>query len=521
MTTRIKNQGKEIKMDIYENLFVFDLANNHQGSVEHAKKIVDSIATTVTGHDIKPTIKFQFRDLTTFISKTELENPRNKHVPRFLQTRLSWDDFNEIVKYAREKNLFTACTPFDENSVEKIIEFGFDYIKLASCSARDWPLIEAVCAANLPIIASTGGLSLSEIDDLVSFFTHRGSTFALMHCVSIYPTPDDNCNLNNIGLLRARFPDVNIGWSTHEPPADTMHIGLALAQGATMFERHVGLQTEDIALNAYSSDPEQLSKWIDAYVRAKVMLGVAGRENNTVIERESIDALTRGVFAKNPVSAGESLTRSDVYFAFPLEPDQLSTGQWKDGIVTKTTLQPNTAITHAAVEVPRSGERKILKKAIHEVKALLNYAKVPLSHEFTTEYSHHYGIENFAETGAVLITVVNRAYAKKILVQLPGQTHPSHFHKRKEETFIVIWGELISVLDGREKILTPGDTLTVPPGVWHSFSTVTGCVFEEISTTAYKNDSEYQDAKINEMTSADRKTSVDHWGRFQIADEVV
>ena len=507
-------------MSSYDNIFVFDLANNHQGSVQHAKKIVDSVATTVTAYDIAPIIKFQFRDLATFISKAELDSPRNKHVPRFLTTRLTWDEYEEIVTYAKGKNLLTACTPFDESSVEKIMEFGFDYIKLASCSARDWPLVEAICAANLPIIASTGGLSLTEIDDLVSFFQHKGATFSLMHCVSIYPTPDDNCNLNNIGLLRERFPGVNIGWSTHESPDDTVHIGLALAQGATMFERHVGLQTEDISLNAYSSDTEQLSKWLDAYARAKKILGVSGRENNTELERESIDALTRGVFAKKLVCAGELLNRSDVYFAFPLEPGQFPSGQWREGIVAKTTLKPDAAISLSEVELPRNSDRQVLKKAIHEVKALLNYARVPLSHEFATEYSHHYGIKNFANTGVVLITVVNRAYAKKILVQLPGQAHPSHFHKLKEETFIVIWGELISVLDGREKVLKPGDTLTVPPGVWHSFSTITGCVFEEISTTAYSNDSEYQDAKINEMTSTQRKTTVDHWGRFQIADEV-
>jgi hypothetical protein len=49
--------------------------------------------------------------------------------------------------------------------------------------------------------------------------------------------------------------------------------------------------------------------------------------------------------------------------------------------------------------------------------------------------------------GAVLINVINRAYAKKVLVQLPGQTHPLHFHKLKEETFLVLWGELISELE--------------------------------------------------------------------------
>ena len=67
----------------------------------------------------------------------------------------------------------------------------FDVIKVASCSARDWPLLEKVAASGIPVVASTGGLTQDEVDDLVSYLDHRGCDFALMHCVSIYPTPDE------------------------------------------------------------------------------------------------------------------------------------------------------------------------------------------------------------------------------------------------------------------------------------------------------------------------------------------
>ena len=54
------------------------------------------------------------------------------------------------------------------------------------------------------------------------------------------------------------------------------------------------------------------------------------------------------------------------------------------------------------------------------------------------------------------------------------------------------------------------------PGVWHSFWTNDGCVFEEVSTTHYNSDSVYKDSKINKLHRNERKTIVDHWGRFQI-----
>ena len=114
--------------------------------------------------------------------------------------------------------MITMCTPFDEKSVDLICQMGFDLIKVASCSAKDWPLLSKVTKSNLPIVISTGGLTISETDDIVSFFEHKGCDFAIMHCVSIYPTPNEKCNLNQIDVLKERYKSIPIGWSTHEDP---------------------------------------------------------------------------------------------------------------------------------------------------------------------------------------------------------------------------------------------------------------------------------------------------------------
>lgn len=511
---------KKLQKFDFKDLYVLDLANNHQGSVSHGTQIIQGCAEMVKKHGVRAAIKFQFRDLPEFVHKDERANPKNKHVPRFLSTRLSWGDFGELLAAVRSCGLLAMCTPFDEASVDRIMQMGFDIIKIASCSARDWPLLEKVAASGLPIIASTGGLLQEEVDDLVSFFVHRGCDFALMHCVSIYPTPDEACQLGNIAEFKERYPGRTIGWSTHEPPQDTTQVGLALALGAEMFERHVGVETDKIKLNAYSSTPAQVDAWLAASKRARTLIGRRQRGQPLEVERTSIDELRRGVFARGDIEAGQPIGDDQVYFAFPYRPGQISSGEWKPGLVAKTSFTADQPLNQGDVELPQDPEVQVIKRAIHEVKALLAYARVPLTHEFTTEYSHHYGIANFREVGAVLINVINRAYAKKVLVQLPGQAHPLHFHKLKEETFLVLWGELVSELDGRERVLRPGDTLTVPPGVWHCFRTDTGCVFEEISTTAYSNDSVYRDPAINQMTSKQRKTLVDHWGRFQLTEQL-
>jgi quercetin dioxygenase-like cupin family protein len=125
------------------------------------------------------------------------------------------------------------------------------------------------------------------------------------------------------------------------------------------------------------------------------------------------------------------------------------------------------------------------------------------------EISHHYGLEKFEEVGLTLLTVVNRAYCKKLLVSLPGQRHPEQYHKQKEETFLVLFGELHILLDGRERVCNPGDVVNIEPGVRHAFVSPTGAVIEEISSTHFKDDSYYTDESI--MKNKNRKTYLKFW----------
>lgn len=95
---------------------------------------------------------------------------------------------------------------------------------------------------------------------------------------------------------------------------------------------------------------------------------------------------------------------------------------------------------------------------------------------------------------------------------LPNQKHPSHFHQKKTETFIVIAGRL-TVKDGKKVFdLEAGDMLHLGKSSWHSFEAgKEGCIFEEISTTSYKNDSFYKNKSIKKLDRDMRKTYVKNW----------
>ena len=108
--------------NIFKNLFILDLANNHFGDMQHAKLIIKNFSEVVKKNKLNAAIKFQLRDYDTFIHKDYL-NSDDKYVRRFLDTKLSISQFKELFKYVKKNNLLTACTPFDENSVKVIENF--------------------------------------------------------------------------------------------------------------------------------------------------------------------------------------------------------------------------------------------------------------------------------------------------------------------------------------------------------------------------------------------------------------
>ena len=500
----------------FKDLFVFEMANNHQGQVEHGKRIIQELAQVAHGKGIRAAIKFQFRQLDTMIHLSHQQGSANKHIPRFLSTRLSKEQFRLLTEAVKKEGLVTICTPFDEESVDMIVELGIEVVKVGSCSATDWPLLEKIADCDKPVIFSTGGLTMKQIDDLVSFFDHRRVHHAIMHCVALYPTPDDKLQLNQISALCRRYPDKVIGFSTHELPNDFSPVQVAVAKGARMFERHVGVGTDEVTLNAYSGTPETIGQWIDSYQKAKRLCGEDQRPAASAEERTALHSLKRGVYAQRALKRGLMVKRDDLYFAMPCEPGQLTSGEWKEGIVTLEDVAKDQALQTTALQIPHDPDKQVLFTAIHTIKGLLNEARVALNTDFKAEFSHHYGIAKFPQVGATIIECINRDYCKKLIIQMPGQRHPSHFHKKKEETFQVLFGIQEVEVDGRRRTLYPGDIQLVQQGVWHEFWTETGAIFEEISTTHFNDDSFYADKVINKVNRAKRKTVVNNWGRYQI-----
>jgi N-acetylneuraminate synthase len=494
----------------FNNLFTYDMANNHQGDLEHGLDIITALGEVNRKAAVRGAMKFQFRQLETFIHPDYKQKKDIKHIPRFMETALSKDQYQILTQAVIDNDMYSMCTPFDEESVDVILDLGIAIIKVASCSAKDRPLLERIAKANRPVIASTAGLSMPEIDRLVSFLETRSVKFALMHCVAIYPTPSDKLNLNQIDVLKERFPHIPIGFSTHEDPDDYLPIRIAYAKGARIFERHVGMETKKHKLNKYSSRPEQIAKWIDAYKETVASCGGEHRSPAAPDEIASLRSLMRGTFAKKEIKKGQKITRDKIFFAMPLHEGQLISGDWYEGIRADKNYAPNKPVSETAANSSLPAE-EIIYRIMLQVKGMLNKARIQIGKNSSIELSHHYGLDRIREFGAIIIDVINRQYCKKLIIQLPRQKHPYHFHKVKEETFQLLYGDMEVELEGKLIKVQPGDTVLVESGTWHKFHTLGGAIFEEISTTHYNNDSYYEDERIARLPRETRKTVIPNW----------
>jgi sialic acid synthase SpsE len=340
--------------DIFDELFVLELANNHLGSVERGLKIITAYSRIVRFNNVRAAIKLQIRDVDSFIHRDFRDRSDIRYIKKTIDTQLTPDDFAVLVKAIRQGNCIPMATPFDEKSVELCCELRLPILKIASSDVNDWFLIEKIAETKKPVIVSTGGTSLKDIDDLVTFFDNRRIPLAINHCVSIYPSEDNELELNQIDFLKARYPGHTIGFSTHEYHDWASSMLIAYAKGARTFERHIDLDGDGVKVSPYCSVPEQIDAWFKAFVKAREMCGAPGTSKRMSPTKEIVylDSLVRGVYANRDLAEGHVLSADDVYLAIPLQRGQISCRELMNGEVVLRPIKKDEPIMIDSIDSP-------------------------------------------------------------------------------------------------------------------------------------------------------------------------
>ncbi|WP_072925957.1 N-acetylneuraminate synthase family protein [Microcystis aeruginosa] len=360
-----------INRDIFDELFVLELANNHWGSLERGLKIITDFSRIVRFNNVRASIKLQFRDVDNFIHRDFRDRTDIRYIKKTLDTKMTEDDYATLVKAVRQGGCIPMATPFDEKSVNLCVELGIPIIKIASSDLNDWFLIEKIAETRKPVIVSTGGSSLKDIDDLVIFFENRNVPLAINHCVSLYPSEDSELEMNQIDYLKNRYPNHVIGFSTHEYTDWTSSMLIAYAKGARTFERHIDIEMDGVPVSPYCSLPEQVDIWFKAFQKAKEMCGAPGTQKRMPPEREIkyLDALVRGVYAKRDLPEGYILNHDrlneDLYLAVPLQKGQISCRELMSGEILTRACNKDEPIMIDSIDSPYSTNDN-LRKIIYQ-----------------------------------------------------------------------------------------------------------------------------------------------------------
>lgn len=355
--------------ELFENLFVLELANNHWGKVGRGLKIIRDHGSIVRFNNIKAAIKLQFRDVDEFIHPEFKGNSELRYIKKTEDTKLDRADFTLMVDAIKNIGCIPMATPFDEASVDLCVDFDMPIIKIASSDMNDWVLIEKIASTRRPTIVSTGGASEKDLDDLVRFFEKRDIPLAINHCVSLYPSEDNELNLDQIDYLKNRYPEHVIGLSTHEYHDWHSSMLISYGKGARTWERHIDIDYEGVPVSSYCSKPEQCDAWFKAFHKAKEMCGGVS-ETRRVISRkevEYLDALVRGAYAKHDLEAGYVFSKEgfekDFYLAIPLHKGQLSCREVMNGEKLLQPIKANDRLTIEHIDGPYS-ENPALKNLI-------------------------------------------------------------------------------------------------------------------------------------------------------------
>lgn len=233
-----------------ETYIIGEIGQNHNGSVDIAKLIVELIARPVHedvfGLDLKPmnAVKMTRRDLDEELTPTQMARPyvnNNSFGATYGEHRafLELDDeaHFEVYKYAKEKGLDFVETLCAKKCLSMLKLFTPDYLKVASRDLTNLPLLAAMAETKIPIILSTGMAGKKELDDALDIITRYHNEISILHCVSQYPTLPDNLNLNTINYLKKHYGQYHIGFSDHTIGISAPSI--AVGMGAEIIEKHI------------------------------------------------------------------------------------------------------------------------------------------------------------------------------------------------------------------------------------------------------------------------------------------
>ena len=308
--------GSHLIADDRPAFIIAEIGNHHNGSLDAAKRLAD--AAKDAGADCA---KFQMRHLDTLYRNSgdkrhDGEDLGTQYVIDILERfQLSNTELFAAFDYCKSIGILPLCTPWDQQSLAALQDYGLPAYKVASADLPNHDLLQSLCSTGKPLLCSTGMATEKEIVEAVALLKQRGATFALLHCNSTYPAPFKDINLRYLSRL-AEISGMPVGYSGHERGI-AVSIA-AIAAGARIIERHITLdKTQEGNDHKVSLLPSEFKSLVEGIRQAQQALGSDTPRTPSQGELINRETLGKSVVAARPIPPGHTIEAADLAVKSP------------------------------------------------------------------------------------------------------------------------------------------------------------------------------------------------------------
>ena len=307
---------------------VGEIGQNHNGSVDIAKQIIDMISQPVIdklfnekmkGMDA---VKLTKRDLNEELSVSGMSKPYdnpNSFGKTYGEHRafleLNDEQHFELYKYTKAKGLDLVETLCSRGCLTIMKYFKPDRLKVASRDLTNLPLLEALAETKIPVILSTGMAGKAEVDNALNAITKHHSDISILHCLSQYPSEYKNLNLNTILYLKEQYPQFTIGYSDHS--IGIVIPAVAVALGAEIIEKHITLDRNMKGTDQkLSLGPDGIFRMIRDIRNVEKGMGIKDILISDSI-KDTRTKLERSIASLRDIKKGEVIALNDIHMLSP------------------------------------------------------------------------------------------------------------------------------------------------------------------------------------------------------------
>jgi len=341
---------------------IAEIGHNHQGDMDTCKAMFRA-AVEAGAH----AVKLQKRDNRALFTREMYDSPynsENAYAPTYGTHRealeFSREQYQELKAYAEELGILFFSTAFDLPSADLLESIDLQAYKIASGDISNTPLLKHVASFGKPMIVSTGGATMEDARRAYDTIMPINRNLCIMQCTSGYPPPYEQLNLRVIETFMEAFPDIVIGFSSHDSGIAMPLVGYML--GARVFEKHFTLNRAWKGTDqAFSLEPAGLKRVVRDLERTRIALG-DGRKVPYESETKPLNKMVKRMVAARDLPAGHVLTFEDIDYRIPVESKITANAlqpYWVDhfvGKTLKTAVPAEEIIGWAEIgETPRQG----------------------------------------------------------------------------------------------------------------------------------------------------------------------